>query len=679
MYKVGKHVQGKHTLQSRRVSTRANQNRKSTLRRRANYQFTQFLDTAEKTYERLQASSVDPEGWVHTTEGLAFVESLRPSVKGYSPVSYLHSPIVKQRRHGKGFLVWLLLILQLLTGVSAEQDLFQETRQPLSTPLPVPLPAPMPTSTPSIVPVSTGYAIGTRTPYNVTPYAVTPSATYTATHSVWNPAVSHNVSVPKSGPTRNIANASYERVEQSHMKSVVDFVVDEIKHHPENVKQFIQSLESTSDEMNLTDMVLISPHNTVTTKSHSFFGVELVSRNQYLQLDDFLSILPWTDGIGLDIDMAILSDNSIRTKLTSKHGGKFAIFVDKSEADTKLILKKIFEAAEQNPNKLIVLRVENNNVSASQILSNLPEGAADRLYVRDRFRQEKKKDVLKTGKNVMILLERDYENEGLHIDTQSGNYKEVPMMSQKYHTYRTLWSKLEVLPTPQVTDIMLNADVELLDGTYPFLIVDAYKSITGTDYSKIKKSLQIIPDIIDTTIPTLRDSTRSGVFRVNGREVQSHFTLGSGAFIMADMVSPSFYMMAKVVNMAIASNDMHTLYDLVTDGAEAFAAAAGNEIPNIALNPVLVDFFINVIGKRNIELREGSMIAFMTLFSGILYMSRKNKWIQSLIQEILPVVKVIIVRDLTRYITTVGSNFYPVLTNIIHGVKGGAKRTRKHR
>ena len=686
MYKVGKpnvHGKGKYTQKSRHVSVRINRGTRNVQKNRANYQFTQFLNSAEKTYERLQSSAVDPDAWIHTEEGRAYVESI-PSVKGYST-------IVKRRKYPKRFLIWLLLLLQL-SGISAEHDQFTKDVIPSS--------APMPKSTPSVIPVAT-YSMPNRysqyvVPY--VPYAVsdvipkpTPKLPYSSvvpvSTSVSNPTVSQNVQVsrtqvPKPGP---LVESSTELVEQqthvNQMKTIVDFVVNEIKDNPKNVKPFIQALETSADDMYITDMVIVTPHNTVTIESHSFFGIELVSRNQYMDLDKFLGVLDWTDGIGLDIDMAVLSNNKIHTRLTSKHGGKVAIFADKSKADTKKILEKIFKAAEQHPTKLILLRIENNKVSANHILSNLPKGAVDRLYVRDRFRQQTKKEVLDTGKNVMIFLEHDIENESLHIDKTTGNYIEVSMMSQKYHTYRTSWNNLEVLPTPGVVDIMINSDVKLLNGTYPFLIVDAYKSITGTDYSKIKKSVQIIPNLVLKTIPTIRESIKSGVFKINkrGDVVESHFTLGSGAFIMADMVSPSFYMMAKIVNIAIASNDTNSVNALVSEGSTAFAATTLNEIPNITLYPVIVDFFIKVFGEGTVEVREGTMISGMTLLCVILYLYTKNKDIRLMVDTLSPVIKAIIIKDLSDYMMSVGSNLYPIITNTIHRARGGAKKRKTYR
>ncbi len=292
-------------------------------------------------------------------------------------------------------------------------------------------------------------------------------------------------------------------------------------------------------KIKLNELIVCFPHNGTTHKSHNISGKEIMARNQLLTITQYLDFVQFSPITGIDIDITKLSPG----KLTSAHGAQrvfgYGGICDASNTDTKEILDEIFNEAYYNPKSIIIIRSENNNgTNEADILNLLDSLDSEKgLILKERKRRDlifsfnkgempTYDDVIKTGKNILIFLEK---NEDKDFDPETGLYPEKLMMAQKCFMARTKWDNVANLldETKPIETSMVNEDFKYLPQTNFFIMIDYYTTNLGAKYEEIIKLHSRIFENMNIIYQ-----------RINEYFVRLKYVPPSNYMFMVDMISP---------------------------------------------------------------------------------------------------------------------------------------------
>jgi hypothetical protein len=379
---------------------------------------------------------------------------------------------------------------------------------------------------------------------------------------------------------KRIGAQAIQAMQTTHTKQPVEYTTDMIEsivdkgnpatasreigrqmQNPQAVDNMIQTGEQfpvIMSERKLNQLYIITPHNSPTVESRGL-GIgkrklTLTTPNQQLSIQEYLNDLPVAGILGLDIDVGR------RLKygpLVSKHGDIITRVFNASPAYTKDILRHVFTVAKANPSTIILIRMENNNgVSAKDILNILSPEHRARIYGIKHGEMPTYGEVVNSGKNVLIMLER----QGGDLDPVTKNY-EGGIMSQDHFVYRTKWNEPKGITTGGIIHdkYMDTKNINNLptNGAY-FNMIDGYFSLTGANRTKLPEQMAMVPEFIQTTIPSLQQTIASKGMNANNV---------TGGIIMLDAVNPALVAYVLHCNIATALNEP------LPDGREYIATA----------------------------------------------------------------------------------------------------------
>jgi hypothetical protein len=369
-----------------------------------------------------------------------------------------------------------------------------------------------------------------------------------ATHAHTKQAIKHVTDVIESIDNSDVETAAREMgIQMIQTPQLVDDIIQTGEQFP-----VIMS------ERKLNQLYIITPHNSPTVESRGL-GIgkrklTFTTPNQQLTIQEYLNDLPAAGILGLDIDVGR------RLKfgpLVSKHGGIISRVFNASHGNTKEILHDVFTVAEANPSSIILIRMENNNdVGAKDILNILSPEHRNRIYGIKHGEMPTHGEVVKSGKNVLIMLEKP----GGDLDPVTKNY-EGGIMPQDHFVYRTKWNEPKGITKGGIIPdkYMVTTAIDNLpkNGAY-FNMIDGYFSLTGANRTKLPEQMEMVPEFIQTTIPSLQQTIASKGMNENNV---------TGGIIMLDAVNPALVAYMLHCNIATALNEP------MPDGKEYIATA----------------------------------------------------------------------------------------------------------
>jgi hypothetical protein len=302
----------------------------------------------------------------------------------------------------------------------------------------------------------------------------------------------------------------------------------------------------------LNELRVCFPHNAATNASVTALGRELIGRNQNMSISEYISYLPYTPILGIDIDMAKCSGGSLSGAHGAQRLGGIGGLCDASNADLKITFRSLFDAVKAAPHSILIIRSENNNgineddilqlVDALDIITPFGRPHRDLLFPMTKGSMPTYGDVIASGKRVLIFLEKD-EHPTIKPNYETGLYPRGFVMTQKCFFARTKWNKANELMnrTKSIESNLVTEDIIHLPPSNFFIMIDYYTTILGAKYSDIvtlHTNIFIKIDIIFQRICTyLSNMTPSK-------------TPPTGYMFMVDMISP------EIIAICIDQNEL---------------------------------------------------------------------------------------------------------------------------
>jgi hypothetical protein len=202
------------------------------------------------------------------------------------------------------------------------------------------------------------------------------------------------------------------------------------------------------NNIRLNQLRVCFPHNAATNTSVTVFGRELIGRNQNMSISEYISYLPYTPILGIDIDMAKCSAGSLSGAHGAQRLGGMGGVCDASNADLKTTFRSLFDAVKAAPHSILIVRSENNNgINEKDILQLVDaldvatgQRHRDLLFPITKGSMPTYGDVIASGKRVLIFLEKD-EHPTITPNYETGLYPQGLVMTQKCFFARTKWNK----------------------------------------------------------------------------------------------------------------------------------------------------------------------------------------------------------------------------------------------
>lgn len=334
----------------------------------------------------------------------------------------------------------------------------------------------------------------------------------------------------------------------------------------------------------LNQLRICFPHNAATNASITAWGREVIGRNQNMSISDYISYLPYTPILGIDIDMARCSGGSLSGAHGAQRLGGIGGLCDASDADLKTTFRSLFDAVKAAPHSILIIRSENNNgINENDILGiidGLDPTHRTLLYPMTKGSMPTYGQVIASGKRVLIFLEKD-EHSTNKPNYETGLYPQGFVMTQKCFFVRTKWNKANELMnrTKSIEDNLVTEDFKYLPSSNFFIMIDYYTTILGAKYSDIIKlhtnifiKMDIIFERIRRYLPTMTPSK----------------TPPTGYMFMVDMISPEIIAMCIDQNKvsATGTNSIYNRYSSATKNRAIYTKSAIAPLLNSGISSI---------------------------------------------------------------------------------------------
>jgi hypothetical protein len=215
-----------------------------------------------------------------------------------------------------------------------------------------------------------------------------------------------------------------------------------------------------------------------------------------MSIPEYMSFLPYTPILGIDIDMAKCVGGSFSGAHGAQRLGGVGGLCDASDANLNATFRILFDAVKTAPHSILIIRSENNNgINEDDILTlvdNLdvatPIGRSHRefLFPMTKGSMPTHGEIIASGKRVLIFLEKD-EHATIKPNYETGLYPKGLVMTQKCFMARTLWNRANELMNPAILieSSLVIEDFKHLPPSNFFVMIDYYTTVLGAKYDEL--------------------------------------------------------------------------------------------------------------------------------------------------------------------------------------------------
>jgi hypothetical protein len=269
--------------------------------------------------------------------------------------------------------------------------------------------------------------------------------------------------------------------------------------------------------------VTIAGHNTLTRSTTKIFGMPIVSVNQELSLDDYMSHCAVTGKCFLDIDMH--NDNG---QIVSYHGGPIGgleriINTSPNVQKTSTVLEKVHSFASSHPNVTFTIRIENHDMGARELEGMLTPAMKSQVATFSKHNMPTHGELQSKGTNVVYFLENVNSSE---VNPETGIITDSVVMAQDNYFVRTNWNDIKGLTSTDDIKSHLIYDVAKLPKN-PMILVDGYNTAIAANVTALPTQSSFVATVTTTTLPRIKEAMAS-----EGLDVQEN-----GCVIMMDYVN----------------------------------------------------------------------------------------------------------------------------------------------